>query len=256
MSDHPIFPDLAGASVFITGGGSGIGAALTEGFLQQGSRVAFVQRSDAADFCDAMEARTGNRPLFIRCDITDMAALRGALETAAQAHGPIRVLLNNAANDQRYETLEIDEAFWDASLAINLKSYFFAAQAVIPAMQAAGGGSIINMSSISYMMADCGYAPYITSNAGITGLTRTLAREFGPDNIRVNAVLPGMVVTERQLEKWLTPEGMAAQLDRQCLKKTLEPDDMVGGVLFLASNASAAMTAQALVLDGGVVTTG
>ncbi|MFD0978123.1 SDR family NAD(P)-dependent oxidoreductase [Tropicimonas aquimaris] len=256
MSDHPIFPDLAGASVFITGGGSGIGADLTEGFLQQGSRVAFVQRSDASAFCNEMERRTGNRPLFLPCDITDTAGLKSAIEAAAQAHGPVRVLINNAANDQRHETLEIDEAFWDASMAINLKSYFFAAQAVIPGMQAAGGGSIVNMSSISYMMADCGYAPYITANAGITGLTRTLAREFGPDNIRANAVMPGMVVTDRQLEKWLTPENMEAQIDRQCLKRTLSPDDMVGGVLFLASSASAAMTAQALVLDGGVVTTG
>lgn len=256
MSDHPIFPDLAGASVFITGGGSGIGAALTEGFLQQGSRVAFVQRSDASAFCDEMERKTGNRPLFLPCDITDTAGLKAAIVAAAQAHGPVRVLVNNAANDQRHDTLEIDEAFWDASMAINLKSYFFAAQAVIPGMQAAGGGAIVNMSSISYMMATCGYAPYITANAGITGLTRTLAREFGPDNIRANAVMPGMVVTDRQLEKWLTPEGMEAQIDRQCLKRTLAPDDMVGGVLFLASSASAAMTAQALVLDGGVVTTG
>ncbi|WP_068114057.1 SDR family NAD(P)-dependent oxidoreductase [Tropicimonas marinistellae] len=256
MTDHPTFPDLAGASVFITGGGSGIGAALTEGFLQQGSRVAFVQRSNAEAFCDRMEKRTGNRPLFLPCDITDTQALRAAIDTAARAHGAIRVLVNNAANDQRHPTLEIDEAFWDSSLAINLKPYFFAAQAVIPGMRASGGGSIVNMSSISYMMATCGYAPYITSNAGITGMTRTLAREFGADGIRVNALMPGMVVTARQLENWLTPEDMAAQLERQCLKQTLKPEDMVGGTLFLASNASAAMTAQALVLDGGVVTTG
>ncbi|NDR59166.1 SDR family NAD(P)-dependent oxidoreductase [Aliiruegeria sabulilitoris] len=256
MSGHPVFPDLAGASVFITGGGSGIGAALTEGFLEQGSQVAFVQRSDATDFCDEMEEKTGNRPLFIQCDITDLDALCGALDTAASAHGPIGVLLNNAANDQRFDTLEIDEAFWDASMAINLKPYFFASQHVIPAMQAEGKGAIVNMSSISYMMADAGYAPYITANAAITGLTRTLAREFGPDGIRVNAIMPGMVVTPRQLDKWLTPEGMAEHLERQCLKRTLEPADMVGGALFLASDASAAMTAQALVLDGGVVTTG
>ncbi len=136
MSGHPIFPDLAGASVFITGGGSGIGAALTEGFLQQGARVGFVQRSDAGAFCDEMEEKTGNRPLFIPCDISDLDALRGALDAAARSHGPIRVLLNNAANDQRQDTLEMDEAFWDASMAINLKPYFFAAQHVSPAMQA------------------------------------------------------------------------------------------------------------------------
>jgi NAD(P)-dependent dehydrogenase (short-subunit alcohol dehydrogenase family) len=256
MSGHPIFPDLAGASVFITGGGSGIGAALTEGLLQQGSRVAFVQRSDATEFCEKMEAATGNRPFYIPCDITDLDRLRGALDEAAEAHGPVRVLVNNAANDQRRDTLEVDEAFWDESMAINLKPYFFASQHVIPGMQAAGGGAIVNMSSISYMMATFGYAPYIASNAAITGLTRTLAREFGPDGIRVNAILPGMVVTPRQLDKWLTPEGMEAHIERQCLKRTLKPEDMVGGALFLASEASAAMTAQALVLDGGVVTTG
>ncbi|SFC95930.1 SDR family NAD(P)-dependent oxidoreductase [Tropicimonas isoalkanivorans] len=256
MTQTPTFPDLAGASVFITGGGSGIGAALTEGFLQQGSRVAFVQRSDATDFCDEMEDKTGNRPLFLPCDVTDTAALREAIEAAAEEHDPIRVLVNNAANDQRHATLDVDEAFWDASLAINLTPYFFAAKAVIPGMQAMGGGAIVNMSSISYMMATCGYAPYVVSNAGINGLTRTLAREFGVDGIRVNSVMPGMVVTPRQLEKWLTPESIAAQLDRQCLKRTLTPEDIVGGVLFLASDASAAMTSQALVLDGGVVTTG
>lgn len=256
MSGHPVFPDLAGASVFITGGGSGIGAALTEGFLQQGSKVAFVQRSDASEFCDDMEKATGTRPLYIPCDITDLDSLRGALDQAAEAHGSIRVLINNAANDQRQDTLEIDEGFWDASLAINLKPYFFACQHVIPGMQAEGKGAIVNMSSISYMMATHGYAPYITSNAGITGLTRTLAREFGPDGIRANTLLPGMVVTQRQLDNWLTPAGMAEHLERQCLKRTLGPEDMVGGALFLASDASAAMTAQALVLDGGVVTTG
>ncbi len=256
MTDHPIFPDLAGASVFITGGGSGIGAALTEGFLQQGCRVALVQRSDATAFCDRMERKTGSRPLYLHCDISDVVALKAALAAAAEAHGPITVLVNNAANDQRQETLEIDEAFWDASMDINLKPYFFAAQAVIPGMQAAGGGAIVNMSSISYMMATYGYAPYIASNAAITGLTRTLAREFGPDRIRVNAVMPGMVLTERQLEKWVTPEDIAAHLERQCLKDTLKPDDMVGGVLFLASKASAGMTGQALVIDGGTVTTG
>lgn len=256
MSAYPVFPDLAGASVFITGGGSGIGAALTEGFLQQGCKVGFVQRSDASDFCDEMERKTGNRPFFQSCDISDQEALRRALDAAAERNGAIRVLVNNAANDERQETLEIDEAFWDASMAINLKPYFFAAQHVIPAMQAEGKGAIINMSSISYMMADKGYAPYITANAAITGLTRTLAREFGPDGIRVNAIMPGMVVTPRQLDKWLTPESIAAHLERQCLKRSLGPGDMVGGALFLASDASSAMTGQAMVLDGGVVTTG
>ena len=256
MTDLPTFPDLRDASVFITGGGSGIGASLTEGFLRQGARVAFVQRSDASSFVDEMAAATGNRPLFIPCDITDMAALKSAIAKASEAHGPITVLVNNAANDKRHETLAVDEDFWDWMIDINLKAYFFAAQAVIPGMQAAGGGSIVNFSSISYMMGNAGYPVYTTANSGINGLTRSLAREFGPDRIRVNALAPGWVLTQKQKDMWVTPEGLKAHLDRQCLKDPLEPADIVGGCLFLASNVSKAMTGQALVIDGGVVVTG
>ena len=256
MVSAAIYPDLKGASVFITGGGSGIGAFLTEGFLRQGAKVAFVQRSDAVQFCDEMERATGARPLFLRCDISDMAALKAAIDTAAVAHGPIRVLVNNAANDKRHETLAVDEAFWDWSMAINLKAYFFAAQAVIAGMRALGGGSIINFSSISYMMGNAGYPLYTTANSGINGMTRSLAREFGADRIRVNALAPGWVLTQKQKDLWVTPEGLAAHLERQCLKDALAPEDIVGGVLFLASDASKMMTGQAMVIDGGVVVTG
>jgi NAD(P)-dependent dehydrogenase (short-subunit alcohol dehydrogenase family) len=256
MTDQPTYPDLRGASVFITGGGSGIGASLTEGFLRQGARVAFVQRSDASAFVEEMARATGNRPLFLPCDITDIAALQAAISGASEAHGPISVLVNNAANDKRHRTGEVDEAFWDWSIAINLKAYFFAAQAVIPGMQARGGGSIINFSSISYMMGNAGYPVYTTANSGINGLTRSLAREFGPDRIRVNALAPGWVLTQKQKDLWVTPEGLQAHVDRQCLKDTLEPQDIVGGCLFLASSASRMMTGQALVIDGGVVVTG
>lgn len=256
MNTLPTYPDLNGASVFITGGGSGIGAALTEGLLRQGARVAFVQRSDATEFCDSMQQKTGHRPLFLPCDITDIAALQAAIARAADQHGPITVLVNNAANDQRHETLKVTEEFWDWSLAINLKAYFFAAQAVIPGMQAAGGGSIINFSSISYMFGAAGYPAYTAANSGINGLTRTLAREFGPDRIRVNALAPGWVLTQKQKDLWVTPEGLAAHIDRQCLKDPLAPEDIVGGVLFLASASSKMMTGQALVIDGGVVVTG
>lgn len=252
----PRFPDLENASVFVTGGGSGIGAALTEGFLRQGARVAFVQRSDASGFVEEMAQATGNRPLFIPCDITDIAALKGAIARAAEAHGPIRILVNNAANDQRHATDEVDEAYFDWAIAINLKAYFFAAQAVIPGMKAAGGGSIVNFSSISYMMGNAGYPIYTSANSGINGLTRSLAREFGPDRIRVNALAPGWVMTQKQKDKWVTPEGLAAHLERQCLKDTIAPQDIVPGCLFLASDASRMMTGQALVIDGGVVVTG
>jgi galactose dehydrogenase len=247
------FDDLAGQSVFITGGGSGIGAALTEAFLRQGAKVTFCQRSDATPFCDAMEAATGNRPLFLPCDISVTDQLQLTLSTAAKANGPITVLVNNAANDQRHDTLRTDETFWDWSINVNLRSYFFACQSVIPGMTEAGGGSIINFSSISFMMADKGYAAYITANAGIVGMTRTLAREFGKDRIRVNAVAPGWVLTERQKEMWVTPDSLANHLAKQCLPDPIQPEDMAGTVLFLASDASRMMTSQTLILDGGYI---
>ncbi len=256
MNAQPVFPDLKGASVFITGGGSGIGASLTEAFLRQGCKVAFVQRSDASGFCDAMEAKTGSRPLFLPCDITDIDALKGAIAKAAEAHGTITVLVNNAANDQRHNTLDVTPEYWDWAMAINLKAYFFAAQAVIPGMQKAGGGSIINFSSISYMMGNGGYPAYTSANSGINGLTRSLARDFGPDRIRVNALAPGWVLTQKQKDLWVTPEALAGHVERQCLKDTLAPEDITGGCLFLASSASKMMTGQALVIDGGVVVTG
>jgi NAD(P)-dependent dehydrogenase (short-subunit alcohol dehydrogenase family) len=251
-----VFPDLRDRSVFITGGGSGIGAALTEGFVEQGARVAFVQRSDATAFCDAVESRHGRRPLFIRCDITDVPRLRAAIAEAEAAHGTIRVLVNNAANDDRHDTLAVTEDYWEKCIAINLKAYFFAAQAVIPGMRAAGGGVIVNFSSISYMMGHGGYPIYAASNAGITGLTRSLARDYGRDGIRANALMPGWVLTERQIELWGDPDALEAHLARQCIPEHLKPADIVGGTLFLASEASRMMTGQALVIDGGVVVTG
>lgn len=256
MTRLATFHDLAGVSVFITGGGSGIGASLTDGFLSQGAKVAFVQRSDAKEFCDEMATKHGQSPLFLPCDITDIEALRGAIVAASEQHGPITVLVNNAANDQRHTTEEVTEAYWDRAQAINLKAYFFACQAVISGMRSAGGGSIINFSSISYMMGNAGYPAYTTANAGITGLTRSLAREFGLDRIRVNALAPGWVLTKKQKDLWVTPEALAAHLARQCLNDTLEPNDIVDAVLFLASGASRMMTGQMMVVDGGVVTSG
>ena len=250
------FPDLKDASVFITGGGSGIGAFLTEGFLAQGAKVGFVQRSDASAFVAEMAEKHGNTPLFIPCDITDIAALQSAIAQTEAAHGPVTVLVNNAANDKRHSTEEVTEEFWDWMQAINLKAYFFACQAVIPQMRAAGGGSIINFSSISYMMGNAGYPAYTTANSGINGMTRSLAREFGPEGIRVNALAPGWVLTEKQLEMWASPEDLAAHMERMCLKEHLKPEDIVGPTLFLASRTSGAMTGQALVVDGGVVVTG
>lgn len=252
------FHDLENKSVFITGGGSGIGAALTEGFLAQGAKVAFVQRSDAGDFCEEMAQRYGERPLFIPCDISDTDALRAAIKQASVAHGDVNVLVNNAANDVRHTTAEVDDAMWDRNTGINLKPYFFACQAVAEGMRAAGGGAIVNMSSISYIMGGSNYPMYMMANGGITALTRALAREFGPDSIRVNALAPGWVKTEKQAkEHGFEDESVQqAHLEKQCLKRVIAPDDMVGPVLFLASGASNMMTGQLIAVDGGVVSTG
>ncbi len=256
MDELPIFPDLNGASVFITGGGSGIGAALTEGFLRQGARVTFCQRRDGSAFAGRMAQATGHRPRALMLDITDTAALKAALDETAAAQGPVAVLVNNAADDLRMRTLELSPEDWDRSQAVNLKAYFFACQAVLPGMIAAGGGAIVNFSSISYMMADVGYLPYMAANAGITGMTRSLAREFGSHRVRVNALAPGWVLTEKQKALWATPEAVAAFLKRQCIPESLSPGDIVGGCLFLASRTSRMMTGQCLVIDGGVVVTG
>jgi NAD(P)-dependent dehydrogenase (short-subunit alcohol dehydrogenase family) len=243
-------------SIFITGGGSGIGASLTEGFLRQGAKVAFVQRSDATAFCDEMEAACGNRPLFIQCDITNVAALRAAIAQASEAHGTVTRLVNNAANDNRHDTLEVDEAYFDAAIAINFKSYFFACQAAIPGMIEAGGGKIINFSSISYMMGNGAYPLYTGSNAGIMGMTRSIARDYGKDGIRANALMPGWVLTDRQMKLWANPEALKSHLARQCIPEHLKPEDIVGSVLFLASDASRMITSQAIVVDGGTTVTG
>lgn len=248
------FHDLEGARVFITGGGNGIGAALTDGFLAQGAKVAFVGRSDASAFADEMANKHGRHPLFIQCDVTDTDALHAAIESAVAAHGPLRCLVNNAANDMRYDAMTVDSATWDSQQAINLKAYFFACQKAAQVM--GPKGSIINYSSITYMMGLAGMVPYVTANAGIMGMTRALAREWGPKGIRVNAIAPGWVMTERQEKMWATPESKAAFLEKQCLQEFIQPQDMVGGTLFLASDVSAMMTGQTMTIDAGVVGTG
>ena len=250
------FVDLENKSVLITGGGSGIGAEITKAFIQQGAKVSFVQRSDAEHFCDKVEAEFNSRPYFIKCDITDLSALKKAVDLANSVNGDADILVNNAANDDRHETLNVTEEYWDNSQAINLKSYFFACQYVLPGMQAKGRGSIINFSSISYMMGNSGYPAYTTANAGIMGMTRSLAREFGPNNIRVNAIAPGWVLTKKQLDKWATQEGLKTHLDRQCIKSHLKEEDIAGGALFLASASSSMITGQLIAIDGGVVMTG
>lgn len=253
---QPVFPDLRGASVFITGGASGIGAALVAGFAAQGARVAFCDLAGGEDHAATVAAQTGNRPLALACDITDTAALTAALEAAAAAHGPLRVLVNNAGNDTRTSADGVTPEEWDLSLAVNLKAMFFACQQAARMMRAAGGGAIVNFSSITYLLGMAGIAPYVTAKGGIAAMTGALAREWGPDGIRVNAIAPGWVLTERQLRLWATPEALADFLPRQCLPVRMAPEDMVGPALFLASDASRMVTGQVLPVDAGVVRAG
>lgn len=246
------FADLAGKSVFITGGGSGIGADLTRGFLEQGAKVAFIGRSDYGAFVEEMGRLTGHEPLFCQGDVTDTEQLRSAIDAAEEAHGPLDVLVNNAAHDMRYDPMEVTPADWDAMHAVNLRHLFFAAQRAARSMRARGHGAIVNISSIAYVLGMGDLTVYTAAKAGIVGLTRSLADAWGRDGLRVNAILPGMVVTERQMELWLDDESIAGMIERQDLKQAMTGRDMVGPVLFLASDASRMMSGQAVIVDGGV----
>ncbi|RVD54352.1 SDR family oxidoreductase [Mesorhizobium sp. M2D.F.Ca.ET.185.01.1.1] len=247
------FADLDGASVLITGGGSGIGAALTEGFMRQGARVAFIDIAEKAStaLADRLEKELGRRPLYLKADLRDIEALRVAVAKAAEAHGDVTTLVNNAALDDRHAVEDVTVEYWDHNLAINLRPHFFTAQAVAPGMKRAGGGSIINFTSTSYLINHPDMPAYTAAKAGILGLTKGLAGKLGDDRIRVNAVAPGWVITDRQRELWVTDQGLAAHVAKQCIKDVMQPDDMVGTVLFLASDASRMLTAQMLIVDGG-----
>lgn len=249
------FTDLEGASVLITGGGSGIGAKLTEGFARQGSKVAFIDIAEKAShaLCDEIEAATGNRPLYLSADLRDVAALRAAVAKASAAHGPITALVNNAARDDRHAAEELTPEGWDNNLVVNLRPHFFTAQAVYDGMRKAGHGSIVNFTSTSYMLNIGDMPAYTAAKAGIVGLTKGLAGRYGKDGIRVNAIAPGWVITERQRELWVTEEKLQSHISRQAIPKEMQPDDMVGPCLFLASDASAMLTAQTLIVDGGML---
>jgi len=239
--------DFHGLRAVVTGAGSGIGLEVATQLAQAGAEVIGL---------DLHQGDLEGVGHFVQCDISDVEALKAAIGQVEEALGTISVLVNNAANDARHTLSDYSVDEWDQGMAVNLRPHFFTAQAVADGMRAAGGGSIINYSSISYMMGNAGYPAYATSKAAITGLTRSLARELGPDNIRVNALMPGWVLTDKQLEMWATPEDLAAHLQRQCLKEHLKPQDVVDATLFLASQTSRMITGQALVVDGGVVVTG
>jgi NAD(P)-dependent dehydrogenase (short-subunit alcohol dehydrogenase family) len=241
--------------VLITGGASGIGAALVEHFALQGSRVAFLDLAgdSAQALIDDIRPRCEHCPTFVHCDLTDIAALRGAIVKVESELGTVRVLVNNAARDDRHKFAEVTPEYWDDRMNVNLRHQFFATQAVVAGMTRAGGGSIINMSSISWMIPSTGLPAYVTAKAAIAGMTRTLAREVGDANIRVNCVSPGAIMTERQRRLWMTPDYLAEIMQRQALKRELMPDDVARLVLFLASDDSSAITGQNFVIDGGWV---
>ncbi len=245
------YPDLAGKTVLITGGASGIGEAIVRRFAAQGSRVGFLDIKDEEG--RALAEELGPDVRYARADLTDITALRAAIAGLRDAMGPITVLVNNAAHDERHRTEDVTPEYWDNRIAVNLRHQFFAAQAVLPDMKAAGGGAIVNFGSVSWMVGQGGMAAYTACKSAVLGLTRSLARDFGPDNIRVNAVAPGWIMTRRQKELWLTPEGERELMDRQCLKRQLQPDEIARVVLFLASEEASACTNQHYVVDGGWV---
>jgi D-xylose 1-dehydrogenase len=249
------YPSLEGRAVLITGGATGIGASLVEHLARQGARVAFfdVQDKAAHELRDGLVTEGCPNPLYLHCDLTDLDALKANFERAIAALGTVDVLVNNAANDQRHATEDVTPEMWEHLMAINLRPQFFAIQAVLPAMKAAGRGSIINMSSISWIIPTTGLPVYIAAKAGIVGLTRTLAHELGPAGIRVNAVLPGAIATERQQRLWYTPEGVKRILESQALKRQIEPDEVARLVLFLAADDSSAITNQSYIVDAGWV---
>ncbi len=253
MSQYATYPSLQGRTVFVTGGGSGIGACIVEHFAAQGARVGFVDIAQEASkaLADRIAAAGLPKPLFLPCDLRDIGALRTAIAEVGKTLGPIRALVNNAANDDRHKTLEVTPEYWDERIQINLRPQFFAAQAAIPQMKAAGGGSIVNMGSISWMIGEGGFAVYTTAKAAVHGLTRSLARDFGPANVRANTVVPGWVMTDRQVALWLDEEGERTLMERQCLKRKLYPADIARMVLFLAADDSENCTAQNYVVDGG-----
>ncbi len=247
------YPSLAGRIVLVTGGGSGIGASLVEHFAAQGAKVAFLDIDVAASQALVAAIRKAGRPvpLFLPCDLREIGALREAVNRIAADLGPVTVLVNNAANDNRHSVAEIEPDSWRDRLAVNLDHQFFAAQAVFPGMREAGGGSIVNLSSIAWQLKAANLVAYQTAKAGIIGLTRALAREYGPAGVRVNAVLPGWILTERQLALWVDEAEKRRALQAQCLKEHLYPPDVARMVLFLAADDSRLCTAQSFTVDGG-----
>lgn len=248
------YPSLRDRVVIVTGGASGIGEAVVEEFVHQGAITCFLDVQDQA--AGALISRLNgapHAPVYCRCDLTNVASLQAAIGGIVERFGSVDVLVNNAGNDNRHTIADVTPEFWDYTIAVNLRHQFFAAQAVIPVMQRAGHGSIINMSSIGWVIPSINQSVYVTAKAGIVGMTRTLAHEVGKHNIRVNAVMPGAILTERQKRLWLTDAYTAEVLANQALKRMILPEEVARLILFLAADDSSAITNQSYVIDAGWV---
>ncbi len=247
MPSFASYPSLKDRSVFISGGGSGIGASIVEHFAAQGAKVGFVDIDETAS--KAIAQKTG--ALFLKCDIRDVKAYQAAIGEVAGRHGPITALINNAARDDRHELEDVTPEFFDERIAVNLRHAFFAIQAVAPGMKKAGGGSIVNFSSISYHTMTANLSVYQAAKAATIGMTRGLARDLGPDKIRLNSITPGWIMTQRQIDLWLTPEAEADLMKAQVLKEKVYPADIARMALFLAADDSRLISGQTFVVDGG-----
>jgi D-xylose 1-dehydrogenase len=253
MPSFASYPSLKDRAVFVSGGGSGIGASIVEHFAAQGAKVGFVDIDEAASKAlVAKIAAAGHpAPLFARCDVRDIAAYQAVLADQAGRLGPFTVLINNAARDDRHALEDVKVEFWDERIAVNLRHAYFAIQAVAPGMKKAGGGSIVNFSSVSYHKLTPKLSVYQAAKAAVIGMTRGLARDLGPDKIRLNSITPGWIMTQRQIDLWLTPEAEADLMKAQCLKEKLYPADIARMALWLAADDSRLVTAQNFVVDGG-----
>jgi D-xylose 1-dehydrogenase len=245
---YATYPSLQDKVVFITGGGSGIGATFVDEFHAQGAKVGFVSRN--AQECQEVADRNPGA-WFQPTDVTDVPAFKGALRACAETLGPIEVMINNVANDTRHLAAQTDDAAWQAGMAVNLDAAFIASREVYPGMKARGGGVIINVSSINALLGPAEMVTYVAAKGAINAMTKTLAREWGPDNIRVNTLSPGWIITERQLKLWLTPEAEADWMQLVALKKRIYPADVARLCMFLAAEDSALITGQNFVIDGG-----
>jgi len=255
MSTLARYPSLVDRVVLITGGSTGIGATLVEQFVAQGARVGFIDIDvpNAQALVERLTPGAKTPPLFVPADISSVPKLEAAIDAVRERLGPITVLLNNAANDQRHKIEATTPESWDAGIAVNLKHQFFAAKKVSADMQAAGGGSIINFGSVSWKLKQGGMPVYTTAKSAVQGLTRSLARDFGPFNIRVNTIVPGWVMTDKQKRLWLDEQGKADIARGQCIHKELMPIHIASMTLFLAADDSAMCTAQDFIVDGGWV---